>query len=140
MLDRGPVADLVVGDVAADLGDHAGDLVADGQRVVLGAPVTADGVDVGVADPGPADVDAHILRADLAPLVREVTHDGLLVQSGFLRREALQRLVAEDAAGQQDRSKHLWHVLTLEYWYRGATQTANAAATHAVPSILAEPA
>lgn len=80
------------------------------------------------------------MSRDLAPLVREVTNDGLLVQSGFLRREALQRLVAEDAAGQQDRSKHLWHVLTLEYWYRGATQTANAAATHAVPSILAEPA
>jgi len=29
--------------------------------------------------------------------------------------------VAEDASGQQDRSKHLWHILTLEYWYRGAT-------------------
>jgi asparagine synthase (glutamine-hydrolysing) len=60
------------------------------------------------------------MSRDLAPLVREVVHDGLLVRSGFLRREALQRLVAEDATGQQDRSKHLWHVLTLEYWYRGA--------------------
>lgn len=61
------------------------------------------------------------MSRDLAPLVREVVNDGLLVRSGFLRREALQRLVDEDAAGQQDRSKHLWHVLTLEYWYRGAT-------------------
>jgi len=60
------------------------------------------------------------MSRDLAPLVREVVHDGVLVRSGFLRREALQRLVAEDAAGQQDRSKHLWHVLTLEYWYRSA--------------------
>jgi len=33
----------------------------------------------------------------------------------------LQRLVAEDASGKQDRSKHLWHILTLEYWYRSAT-------------------
>ena len=40
---------------------------------------------------------------------------------GFLRRDALARMVAEDAAGQQDYSKHLWHVLTLEYWYRDAT-------------------
>ncbi|MFD9892247.1 asparagine synthase (glutamine-hydrolyzing) [Amycolatopsis sp. NPDC059027] len=61
------------------------------------------------------------MSRDLAPVVREVVNDGELVKSGFLRREALQRLVDEDAAGQQDRSKHLWHVLTLEYWYRGAT-------------------
>jgi asparagine synthase (glutamine-hydrolysing) len=60
------------------------------------------------------------MSRDLAPLVQEVVHEGLLVRSGFLRAEALQRLVAEDAAGQQDRAKHLWHVLTLEYWYRGA--------------------
>jgi len=60
------------------------------------------------------------MSRDLAPLVREVVHEGVLVESGFLRREALQRLVAEDAAGREDRAKHLWHVLTLEYWYRGA--------------------
>lgn len=61
------------------------------------------------------------MSRDLAPLVREVVNDGLLVRNGFLRREALQRLVTEDASGQQDRSKHLWHVLTLEHWYRAAT-------------------
>jgi asparagine synthase (glutamine-hydrolysing) len=60
------------------------------------------------------------MSRDLAPLVREVVEDGLLVNSGFLRRDALRRLVAEDAAGQQDRSKHLWHILTLEQWYRSA--------------------
>ncbi|MEV6105338.1 asparagine synthase (glutamine-hydrolyzing) [Streptomyces sp. NPDC051940] len=61
------------------------------------------------------------MSRDLAPLVREVVHDGELVRSGFLRRDALRRMVAEDAAGRRDYSKHLWHVLTLEYWYRGAT-------------------
>ncbi|WP_449350965.1 asparagine synthetase B family protein, partial [Streptomyces shaanxiensis] len=61
------------------------------------------------------------MSRDLAPLVREVVNDGELVRSGFLRRDALNRMVAEDAAGQQDFSKHLWHVLTLEYWYRDAT-------------------
>src|SRR6476469_4474423 len=61
------------------------------------------------------------MSRDLAPLVREVVNDGLLVRNGFLRREALQRMVAEDAAGQQDRSKHLWHVLTREHCYSGAT-------------------
>ncbi|MGA5521804.1 asparagine synthase (glutamine-hydrolyzing) [Streptomyces pseudogriseolus] len=64
------------------------------------------------------------MSRDLAPLVREVVHDGLLVRSGFLREDALARMVAEDAAGQRDHSKHLWHVLTLEHWYRDATSRA----------------
>ena len=29
-------------------------------------------------------------------------------------------MVADDAAGQRDRSKQLWQMLTLEHWYRGA--------------------
>ena len=61
------------------------------------------------------------MSRDLAPLVHEVVHEGVLVSSGFLQRAALQRLVTEDASGQHDRSKHLWHILTLEYWYRSAT-------------------
>jgi asparagine synthase (glutamine-hydrolysing) len=60
------------------------------------------------------------MSRDLAPLVQEVVHSGALVSAGFLRREALRRLVAEDASGQQDRAKHLWHIVTLEYWYRSA--------------------
>lgn len=60
------------------------------------------------------------MSRDLAPVTREVINEGVLVKSGFLRREALRRLAEEDAAGRQDRSKHLWHILTLEYWYRNA--------------------
>lgn len=60
------------------------------------------------------------MSRDLAPLVREIAHDGALVSSGFLRREAVVRLVEADAAGRQDYSKHLWHIVTLEHWYRSA--------------------
>ena len=74
------------------------------------------------------------MSRDLAPLVDEVVNNGALVQSGFLRRDALRRLVAEDASGRQDRSKHLWHVLTLEYWYRGATAAGRVAAGVGVSS------
>lgn len=65
------------------------------------------------------------MSRDLAPSVNEVINDGVLVSSGILRRDALRRLVAEDASGRQDRSKHLWHVLTLEYWYRDAMAARN---------------
>jgi asparagine synthase (glutamine-hydrolysing) len=65
------------------------------------------------------------MSRDLAPSVDEVVNEGALVSAGILRRDALRRLVAEDAAGRQDRSKHLWHVLTLEYWYRDALAARN---------------
>ncbi|MGA6161390.1 asparagine synthase (glutamine-hydrolyzing) [Amycolatopsis magusensis] len=66
------------------------------------------------------------MSRDLAPLVREVITEGELVKAGFLRRDALRRLAEEDASGQQDRSKHLWHILTLEFWYRGAVSARSA--------------
>jgi len=67
------------------------------------------------------------MSRDLAPHVAEVVNNGALVSAGFLQREALQRLVVEDSSGQEDRSKHLWHVLTLEQWYRDAMAAGAAA-------------
>lgn len=66
--DADEVADLVLGDLGADLGDAADDLVADDLRVGDGAPLAADGVDVGVADARVGDVDGDVLRADVAAL------------------------------------------------------------------------
>src|SRR5699024_6924069 len=63
-----PVADLPVGDVRADGGDAAGDLVAEGAREVRLAPLVADGVDVAVADPGGGDVDDHVAGPRVAAL------------------------------------------------------------------------
>lgn len=59
------------------------------------------------------------MSRDLAPMVREVANEGLLVRDGWLRGDAVLRLLAEDTAGAQDRAKHLWHILSLEHWYRG---------------------
>ena len=58
----------VLGDVGADLGDDAGDLVAGHDREGLRAPVAADGVDVGVADAGVLDLDQDVVGADVAAL------------------------------------------------------------------------
>jgi asparagine synthase (glutamine-hydrolysing) len=60
------------------------------------------------------------VRNDLREVIRDVLVAGELVQSGMLRREALLRLVQDDQAGREDRSKQIWQLLTLELWYRHA--------------------
>jgi hypothetical protein len=55
----------VPGDGGSDLGNDAGDFVARGERVLLRAPIAADGVDVGVADTGEPDLDQDVVRADI---------------------------------------------------------------------------
>jgi asparagine synthase (glutamine-hydrolysing) len=55
---------------------------------------------------------------DLRELVDDVVLGGELVGSGFLRREAVARLVEDERAGREDRSKQIWQLLTLELWCR----------------------
>ena len=58
------------------------------------------------------------VRRDLAGLVDDLVVGGDLVGSGFLRRPAVERLVEEERTGREDRSKQIWHLLTLELWHR----------------------
>ncbi|MCL6091649.1 MAG: asparagine synthase (glutamine-hydrolyzing) [Actinobacteria bacterium] len=58
------------------------------------------------------------VRRDLAELVDDVLQRGELVGSGFLRQEAVRKLVQDDRSGREDRSKQIWQLLTLELWYR----------------------
>jgi asparagine synthase (glutamine-hydrolysing) len=60
---------------------------------------------------------AHELR----PVVDEVLMRGELVSTGFLRRDALDKLVEEERTGREDRSKQIWQLLTLELWLKNAT-------------------
>jgi asparagine synthase (glutamine-hydrolysing) len=64
------------------------------------------------------------LRAWVRGGLREVINDALvageLVSSGMIRRDALARLLADEQAGREDRSKQIWQLLTLELWYRNA--------------------
>lgn len=55
---------------------------------------------------------------DLRELVDDVVLDGGLVRSGFLRRPAVERLVAAERAGRADHSKQIWQLLTMELWCR----------------------
>ncbi len=62
------------------------------------------------------------LRAWVTQDLREVIDDSLLggelVGTGFLNRPAVTSLVEEHRTGREDRSKQIWQLLTLEFWYR----------------------
>jgi asparagine synthase (glutamine-hydrolysing) len=58
------------------------------------------------------------VRGDLREVINDVLVGGELVASGMIRRDPLSRLIADDRAGREDRSKQIWQLLTLELWYR----------------------
>jgi asparagine synthase (glutamine-hydrolysing) len=58
------------------------------------------------------------VRRDLAEMVDDVLPDGQLVRLGMINRAAVERMIREDRAGAADRSKEIWHLLTLEEWIR----------------------
>jgi asparagine synthase (glutamine-hydrolysing) len=64
------------------------------------------------------------LRAWIAEPLREMVDEvlvrGELTASGFLQRDQLDILIAEERSGREDRSKQIWQLLTLELWYRQA--------------------
>ncbi len=60
------------------------------------------------------------VRNDLREIVGDVLVGGELVQAGVLRRQELQRLIADDQAGRQDNAKQIWQLLSMELWYRNA--------------------
>jgi asparagine synthase (glutamine-hydrolysing) len=58
------------------------------------------------------------IHNDLQELIQEVLVRGEMVQSGMIRRPAVLRLIEDEQAGREDRSKQIWQLLTLELWYR----------------------
>ena len=58
------------------------------------------------------------VRNDLRELISDVLVGGELVQTGMLRRQVLQRLIADEQAGRQDNAKQIWQLLSMELWYR----------------------
>jgi len=57
---------------------------------------------------------SHDLRAQ----IDDVLVGGELVSTGFLRAEAVSRLVSDQHTNRRDTSKQLWQLLSLEHWYR----------------------
>jgi asparagine synthase (glutamine-hydrolysing) len=64
-----------------------------------------------------APLRAWVTR-DLRDVIDEALLGGELVGTGFLRRTAVTSLVEDHRTGREDRSKQIWQLLTLEFWYR----------------------
>ena len=55
---------------------------------------------------------------DLRDVINDSLLGGELVETGFLNRPAVAALVQDHRSGREDRSKQIWQLLTLEFWYR----------------------
>jgi asparagine synthase (glutamine-hydrolysing) len=60
------------------------------------------------------------VRSDLRELINDVLVGGEIVQSGMIRRDSVLRLIQDEQAGREDRSRQIWQLLTMELWYRHA--------------------
>ena len=60
------------------------------------------------------------VRSDLRELINDVLVGGEIVQSGMVRQDAVRRLIHDEEAGREDRSRQIWQLLTMELWYRHA--------------------
>jgi asparagine synthase (glutamine-hydrolysing) len=56
------------------------------------------------------------IRGALAPMIDDLVANGSLVQSGFVKKAEVDRMIAADRAGQEDRNKELFQLLTMELW------------------------
>ena len=59
---------------------------------------------------------------DLREVIDDSLLEGDLVSTGFLNRPAVAALVEDHRSGREDRSKQIWQLLTLEFWYRQTRQ------------------
>jgi asparagine synthase (glutamine-hydrolysing) len=58
------------------------------------------------------------VRKDLRELIGDVLVGGELTQLGMLRKDQVQRLIADEQAGREDFAKQIWQLLSMELWYR----------------------
>jgi asparagine synthase (glutamine-hydrolysing) len=58
------------------------------------------------------------IRGDLKELIDDVLVCGELTQLGMLRKDQVNRLIADEQAGREDYAKQIWQLLSMELWYR----------------------
>jgi asparagine synthase (glutamine-hydrolysing) len=66
------------------------------------------------------------VRNDLKAMVDEILPNGELVRRGYVKRDYVRNLIQDDRTGRADYSKEIWHLLTMDHWFR-KYQDANSA-------------
>jgi asparagine synthase (glutamine-hydrolysing) len=61
------------------------------------------------------------VRGDLRELIGDVLVGGELIQLGLLRKDQVNRLIADERTGREDYAKQIWQLLSMELWYRQVT-------------------
>jgi asparagine synthase (glutamine-hydrolysing) len=61
---------------------------------------------------------AEWFRGELREIARDVLLDSRCSQRGYLRRDAVERLIDEHASLKRDHGYRLWALLFLELWFR----------------------
>ncbi|BCS33207.1 asparagine synthetase B [Luteitalea sp. TBR-22] len=56
--------------------------------------------------------------SSLQSFAREILLDPVTVRRGILRREAVERMLREHAAGVRESHRQIWNLLMLEHWFR----------------------
>ena len=64
------------------------------------------------------------IRRDLVGLVDDLLLSNGLAARGFLDRRTVEKISAEDRSGRRDHAQRLWHLLTLELWFRAQPEIA----------------
>lgn len=64
----------------------------------------------------------YILRDEYRLLYSELLAPSELVKAGILRREPIERLLAEQLAGRRDHGNRLWLLMNAELWFRMSIQ------------------
>jgi asparagine synthase (glutamine-hydrolysing) len=57
------------------------------------------------------------LRGELAPFARETLSAETLRRQGYLRPEAVTRVLDDHVAGREDLSRQIWGLLAFTLWY-----------------------
>jgi asparagine synthase (glutamine-hydrolysing) len=71
-------------------------------------------------------------------MVDDVLPNGELVRRGYVKRDYITNLIKDDRAGRADFSKEIWHLLTMDHWFRrrrGSTAFGNSSPIPIVAAV-----
>jgi asparagine synthase (glutamine-hydrolysing) len=67
------------------------------------------------------------IRKDLRTMVDDILPNGELIRRGYVKRDYITNLIKDDRAGRADFSKEIWHLLTMDQWFRRHRETTSVA-------------